>query len=300
MKKIIIAFIIIVLIGLGVYFITKSPSPETETIITQDTLLDTKEDTTLPETTEDKTKTVIGSSVDNRDITAYHYGTGDTELLFVGGIHGGYEWNTALVAYELMDYLQTNPTIIPENVKVTVIPVLNPDGLNKTTGTEGRFTKADIPTTEGATISGRFNANNIDLNRNFDCDWQEEGTWQNKKVDGGSAAFSEPESQAIQNYVTSHDLSAVVVWYSSANGVFASSCHDGVLAETNTLTNLYAQASSYPAYQNFDFYAVTGDMVNWLAKEKVPAISVLLSNHTDTEWSKNEKGVKALLEYYAK
>jgi murein tripeptide amidase MpaA len=64
-------------------------------------------------------------------ITAYHYGTGDKEILFVGGIHGGYEWNTALVAYQLMDYLKANPNVIPKNVKVTVIPVLNPDGLIK-------------------------------------------------------------------------------------------------------------------------------------------------------------------------
>jgi len=40
--------------------------------------------------------------------------------------------------------------------------------------------------------------------------------------------------------------------------------------------------------------------VNWLAKNKIPAISVLLSTHTDTEWDKNRKGVEALLQSYAK
>lgn len=36
-------------------------------------------------------------------------------------------------------------------------------------------------------------------------------------------------------------------------------------------------------------------MTNWLAKVGIPTISVLLTNHTDTEWSKNIAGVKALL-----
>src|SRR3989338_11578153 len=80
----------------------------------------------------DKTKTVIGTSAGGNNITAYHFGEGDSDLLFVGGIHGGYEWNTVLVAYQLMDYLKANSNVIPANVKVTVVPVLNPDGLNKT------------------------------------------------------------------------------------------------------------------------------------------------------------------------
>ncbi len=40
-------------------------------------------------------------------------------------------------------------------------------------------------------------------------------------------------------------------------------------------------------------------MVNWLAKEKVPAISVLLTTHDDTEWQKNKAGIEALLKHFA-
>jgi hypothetical protein len=49
----------------------------------------------------------------------------------------------------------------------------------------------------------------------------------------------------------------------------------------------------------YDFYAVTGDMVNWFAKNKIPAISVLLTNHTDTEWTKNKAGAEAILKSFA-
>lgn len=299
MRNIIITLLVIILVGVGAYFFLTKRSSEDVNLQTSGTATSTSGVNGTASSTQDVNKPVIGTSVEGRDITAYHYGNGEKELLFVGGIHGGYEWNTVLVAYELMDYLEANPDAIPENLQVTVIPVLNPDGLNKTVGTAGRFEVADVPTEKDATVSGRFNANTVDLNRNFDCDWKAEGVWQQTPVSGGSAAFSEPESKAIRDYVRDNQPKAVVVWYSSAGGVFASNCHNGVLPETQTLTKLFADASGYPAYQSFNFYEITGDMVNWFANEKIPAISVLLTTHQDTEWDKNQKGIEALLKHYA-
>ena len=295
MKNIIIAIIVLALVGFGIYFFTKDSTPKE--IIINDTNTPLENASTTP--MQDKSS-VLGKSVQGRDITAYHFGTGETELLFIGGIHGGYEWNTSLVAYEMIDYLEANESSIPSNIKVTVIPVLNPDGLYKVVGKEGRFVKSDAPTVLSETVSGRFNANNVDLNRNFDCDWQASATWQNKTVSGGSKAFSEPESLAIKSYVESNKPSAVVVWYSAVGGVFASNCHSGVLAETTAITKAYADASGYKAYNEFNFYEITGDMVNWFAKINIPAISVLLTNHTDTEWTKNQKGILAIFNHYAK
>lgn len=297
MKNIILTLTALIII-IGGYFYFKNqtqPLAPTENRTNQ-----AGEQTATTTPVVDTTKTVLGTSVEGNEITAYHFGQGDTELLFVGGIHGGYEWNTVLVARELMDYLQANPTIVPSNVKVTIIPVLNPDGLKKVTGTTGVFAQADVSKSTSVVESGRFNGNNVDLNRNFDCDWKAVGTWQTKSVSGGTAAFSEPESAAIKTYIETTKPTAVITWYSAAGGVFASSCHNGVSAETSALTKAFAKASGYSAYESFDFYATTGDMTNWLAKSKVPAISILLTNHTDTEWEKNKAGVEALLKYYAK
>jgi hypothetical protein len=61
----------------------------------------------------------------------------------------------------------------------------------------------------------------------------------------------------------------------------------------------YAKASGYTADDSFDFYAITGDMVNWFAKEKIDAISVLLTDHTNTEWNKNWAGIEAVIKTYA-
>jgi hypothetical protein len=195
--------------------------------------------------------------------------------------------------------LKANPSVIPAGVKVTVIPVLNPDGLYKVTGTSTQFTASQVSKSQAVQVSGRFNAHTVDLNRNFDCDWQANGTWQNKTVSGGTSVFSEPESKAIQSYVTANNPTAAIVWYSSAGGVYASNCHTGVLPETATLTSTFAKASGYPAHDDFNFYELTGDMVNWFAKNNIPAISVLLTNHTDTEWTKNKAGVEAVLKYYS-
>jgi beta-lactamase superfamily II metal-dependent hydrolase len=91
-----------------------------------------------------------------------------------------------------------------------------------------------------------------------------------------------------------------VVWYSSAGGVYASSCGGDVSGETIAITDAYAKASGYPAYDSYDFYATTGDLVNWLAKKNIPAISVLLTTHKDTELAKNKSGLGALLQHYSK
>jgi hypothetical protein len=247
---------------------------------------------------EPATSTVLGVSVEGRDVVAHHFGTGPDELLFVGGIHGGYSWNTVLVARELMDHLEANPDAVPENMTVTVIPVLNPDGLQKVVGTTGAFSRSDIPSSESEVIAGRFNANDVDLNRNFDCDWQEKGVWRSTPVSGGSEVFSEPESKAVRDYIASNRPTAVVIWYSAAGGVFASNCHNGVSELTRTIMNLYATASKYRASDSYDFYEITGDMANWLAKNDIPTISVLLSTHSDTEWKRNLDGIEALLDYY--
>lgn len=298
MKRAIILVIgiVVLLIGIGVFFFMRGDDVEVVPVDNTPTSTSTSTDQVAE---EDEKETVIGKSVDGHDIKAYHYGEGDERVVFIGGVHGGYSWNTALLAYELMEELESNPDSIPENVKVTVIPVLNPDGLTLVAGTSSRFTLNDVDQKAADAIDGRFNGNNVDLNRNFDCDWAAQGTWQSRTVSGGSRAFSEPESQALRDFINNSDPAAVVVWYSAAGGVFASSCHTDVLTDTKELTKIFADASGYRPYEEFDFYEITGDMVNWMAKEGIPAISVLLKTHDDIDWEENWKGIQAVLNFYS-
>lgn len=241
--------------------------------------------------------TVIGTSVEARTIDAYTYGHGETHLVFVGGVHGGYEWNSTLLAYQFMDYIDANPEVVPENLMVTVIPSANPDGLYQVVRKEGRFTTVDVPTNTPGGL-GRFNANGVDINRNFDCKWKPESTWRGSSVSAGSAPFSEPEAYAIKDFVLKNNPDAVVFWHSQANTVYASECTDGILSETRAIMSTYSRAAQYFAVDSFDAYEITGDAEGWLASIGIPAITVELETHETIEWERNLSGIKALFEYY--
>jgi predicted deacylase len=249
--------------------------------------------------TQTPVETVIGQSVEGRDILAYTYGSGKTHLLFVGGIHGGYEWNSVLLAYNFIDYLNTNINYFPEFLTVTVIPSANPDGVYKVIGQEGRFSLADVASsTASGTGIGRFNSNNVDLNRNFDCKWKPQSTWKSNIVSAGTKAFSEPEAAAIQSFVLKDKPAGVIFWHSQSNAVYASECKNGILAETKNIMNTYAKAAGYPAVDTFTSYEITGDAEGWLASINIPAITVELKTHESVEWEKNLAGIKALFKYY--
>src|SRR3989344_5124688 len=253
---------------------------------------------------------VIGKSVEGRKIESYTYGntkagTSGKSLVFVGGMHGGYEWNSVLLAYQFKDYLDKNAGavgiagVIPDGVSVTVIPSANPDGVYKVTGKDSHFTVADVTKDQKILESARFNAHDVDLNRNFDCNWKPNGTWKTKTVSAGSAAFSEPEAKAFQNFVLENKRDVVVFWHSQANAVYASECNAGILPETLDIMNTYSKASGYPAFKTFDSYKVTGDAEGWLASVNIPAIAVELKTHETIEREQNLAGIKALFGYYS-
>lgn len=257
-----------------------------------------------PTPTLTSSHTTIGSSVEGRAIEAYTYPAkerlGEKHLLFVGGVHGGYEWNSVLLAYELIDYLDAHPESIPENLVVTIIPSLNPDGVFQVFKKEGRFTEADVPKRENTTGLGRFNAHGVDLNRNFDCKWQPKATWKGNNVSAGESVFSEPESRALRNFVAAHRPDAAVFFHSQANAVYASDCTEGILPETLSIMDAYSHAAGYSAEKSFDAYEVTGDAEGWLASEHVPAITVEMSTHDSVEWDKNIAGVKVLFALFGR
>jgi predicted deacylase len=183
---------------------------------------------------------------------------------------------------------------------VTVIPSANPDGVFVVAGKEGRFSAADVSTSSQVQVSGRFNAREVDINRNFDCKWQPTSTWRSKKVSAGSAAFSEPEARAIRDFVSSSTPQVVVFWHSQSNAVYASQCQKGILPGTLELMNTYAAAAGYPAVKTFDAYVTTGAADDWLASMNIPAITVELKTHETIEWENNLAGIKALFRLYGK
>jgi predicted deacylase len=247
-----------------------------------------------------KTISTIGTSVQGRKISKYSFGTGPTHIMFIGGIHGGYEWNSVVLANTFVTYLEQHPDFIPKDITIDVIPSLNPDGIYAVTGKEGVFTESDVSTDTLTLEKARFNANAVDINRNFDCTWKAKSTWKSKTVSAGYKVFSEPEAVALRDAVLALHPSAVIFWHSQSNAVYASQCEKGILPETLAIMNAYSQASGYEAVKTFDAYPVTGAAEDWMASVGIPAITVELKTHTDVEWDKNFAGVTAILKHYTK
>jgi hypothetical protein len=290
--KIIFILVTTTIIFGGLFLLLKKESREIPEIVEEIVEVETEAISLDPQVE------IVGNSVEGRIIESYTFGeSSDNNLLFVGGIHGGYEWNSVLLAYYIIDYLTLNKDVVPEGMQVTIVPSLNPDGLYKVVGKEGRFSQLDIPVGTDESI-GRFNANGIDLNRNFACNWKPESSWRGNVVSAGTIAFSEPESRAIRDLVTLKSPEAVVFWHSQGNAVYASECNDGILPETIDIMNTYSKASGYSAIPTFDAYEISGDAEGWLASIGVPAITVELKTHETIEGIENIAGFKSLIEYY--
>ncbi len=239
------------------------------------------------------TVSVIGTSVLGRPIFDYQFGNGPTQVIFVGGIHGGYEWNTILLAYEVIDYYTANPQLIPDSLTVHIIPSANPDGQYLVTNHSERFQPSEVV---GDPFSGRFNANNVDLNRNWDCAWAPTAIWRDAEVSGGPRPFSEPESVVLRDFILPKNPAVVVFWHSAANGVFAAGCPD-THAPSLAFAHVYGQAANYPIYERFTSYEITGDAGDWLSTQGIASISIELMNHQSLDLSQNLNGVQATLDH---
>jgi predicted deacylase len=238
---------------------------------------------------------LLGHSTYGRRIEAYRFGRGPLRVAFIGGIHGGNEWNTILLAYAAIDYFTEHPQEVPSAITLYIVPSANPDGQAIVVGRSGRFSPEQATT---PTDRGRFNLNRVDLNRNWDCNWQANGVWGRQQVSGGEQPFSEVENQVLRKFLTQPPMEGVVFWHSAAPGVYPGGCNMR-FAPSDALALTYASAAGYPYQQSFTSYRVTGDATDWLSLHSIPAITVELRNHTEIDWTQNLRGMQAILEHLA-
>ncbi len=234
-------------------------------------------------------KVVIGQSVNGQDISVYQFGNGPRHIIFVGGLHAGYSPSTVKIAQRMIDYLHLNLLTISPAVTVDVILNANPDSL----------TNVD----RSSEVKARFNANSVELNANWDCNWTKETTWSpsNIVVDGGSAPFSEPETVVLRNYILygrsvySVYSVAVVVW--EAHSVDGRKVGAGGCGERSLFSQPLADVFSHAAnYRSVDFipYYQAGGMIDWLDSQGIPSISVYLPDLTDSTKSDINAQVQGL------
>ena len=227
---------------------------------------------------------IIGFSLAGRPIEAYTFGDGESQYLIVAGIHGGYEWNTVALANELIEYINENPDVIPEDVTLYIIRNMNPDG-------EARSHDVD----------GRVNNNGVDLNRNFPSDnwtaeWDRDGCWIYRPTTGGDYSGSEPETRTVMSFIASHQIRAMISYHSAALGVFPGG--DPWEPDSIRLAATLAKATDYP-YPPIDtgcYY--TGTLADWAVENDVgAAVDMELRNHRDTDFEENLKALEALLNF---
>jgi protein MpaA len=124
---------------------------------------------------------VAGTSVQGRPIMYVVLGQGQDVTFILASIHGNEQGGTPLVQ-KLADHLQLNELLL-KNRRVVLLPIANPDG---------------------HVLNSRFNANGVDLNRNFPT------ANRVKSAQSGEAGLSEPESCAIEHVIQRYSPDRVV------------------------------------------------------------------------------------------
>lgn len=211
----------------------------------------------------------IGTSVQGRSITAYKIGSGSTQLLFIGTMHGN-EQNSGALLDKWLGELEANVDSIPAGRSVVIIPRSNPDGVAANT---------------------RVNASSIDLNRNFaSANWKSVVTEPDGSTGpyGGPNPLSEPESQAIANYVQAQQPRVTVDYHSHGGIVQSNGTGDAdSLALQYAHTSGYSFISSLGSGSVFD-YDTTGSFEDWTNEHLgLSEFIVELTSATNDEFTKN-------------
>lgn len=213
----------------------------------------------------------IGNSVRGRPLTAYRFGSGSSLVVYIGAMHGS-EVNSYSLLQAWIQELDTHPEKIPASRTIVVIPAINPDGVAS---------------------RSRLNAHGIDLNRNFPANsWQSQVTLPTSggaySAAGGPYPLSEPESQALANYVQAKHPRLVLSYHSHAALINANDVGD-----VDSLGDNYARQTGYKALPNhlignFFDYTTTGAFEDWMEdKLSLEAMVIELRSSTATEFTLN-------------
>jgi predicted deacylase len=214
--------------------------------------------------------TAIGQTPNGQPIPVYEVGDGPRRIAFVGGIRHGAEANTVeLVELLLRDYL-ARPDDVPIGVTLAFIPSMNPDS-----GSRG----------------DRYNANNVDLNRNWPYEWSPDTNDSSGFVEGwgGKAPFSEPETRALQQYLVGRQFAAVIFFHSQA-GMVVTSQGGG---SSEALARVAAEATGCQYVSFWSAYPVSGQAIDYLDAIGMVALDVELSTPDDPQFERNLRGVQA-------
>lgn len=147
---------------------------------------------------------VFGTSVNGVDLVAYRVGTpGGRVVLVVGNVHGDEPKGVEITRRLRM-------ADIPDGVDLWVVDTMNPDGM---------------------AVPQRQNANGVDLNRNFSWGWGYIAPSTTNRQYSGEAPADQPETQAMQDLVTTLQPAITVFYHQDANRVSLAGARKDIPAE---------------------------------------------------------------------
>lgn len=228
----------------------------------------------------------IGKTIEGRDIWAIHInttpdahrtGTSNKPGVIYMGNHHAREHVSAEVPLMFAQHLLTNrrdPKLEPllDARDIWIIPMVNPDGV-----------EFDISTTKYKwwRKNRRDNGDGtfgVDLNRNYGYRWGTGGsdTDTNSEVYMGKAPFSEPESQAIRDFVSSKVNTKVLLSFHTFSELILypwGSTHDPIGNNRDRqvfekMARTMAQWNKYTPQQSSDLYIASGDTTDWAYGER--------------------------------
>ena len=225
----------------------------------------------------------IGETIEGKSLEVYRFGSGPTVRMIIGAIHGGYESNTATLVYLLRDDLKAGRITVPEEITLYLLPVFNADGF---------YDYLNLP-------AGRSNARGVDLNRNWDSYWQANwdrtGCFNYLQLTAGDAPFSEPETQALRDFLLNNHVDALISYHSAMSAIFA-----GGRPEPDPASDSLARALSavslylYPPV-NDPGCQYTGQLIDWASDNGIAAVDVELTDHQSNDILINRKVLEAFL-----
>lgn len=229
---------------------------------------------------EDMEMFSIGESVMEKKIYCITYGKGDKKL-FVNGAHHGLEYITSAFLMRFLrelvsavkngeDMLGYDAKRLTEGVKLYVVPMVNPDGV-------------DIAV-NGLDITNRYhrhlismvgihsfnkvwqaNANGVDINHNYDARWSVVEKKPGPTKYSGPYAESEPETKAVCDFVRSMEFDMLMAFHSQGGEIYYD--FDGLAAEENKeIAQRLSSASGYPVRMT-EGTASFGGCKDWFIKE---------------------------------
>lgn len=234
----------------------------------------------------------IGKSIEGRELWAIKISDnvasdeGETPVALLGGHHAR-EWIAVdvplLISKYLLEKYSTDETIktLVDNAEIWIVPLVNPDGHQYSVDSDRLWRKNRRNNGDGTF--------GVDLNRNYGHEWGGPGSSGStfSETYRGTGPFSEPETQAVRDFLQQHPPKALISYHNYSQLVLYPWGHTNAPAPDEALLNNLSVAMAdkiravhgvrYTPEQSSDLYLASGDTTDWLyALLSAPAITIEL------------------------